>query len=97
MAAGFVDVCWDKSISNASDGDTLSDEESQILLFFIRVLMKFVKSLLRSNKIFITQIDSGIGIFHPLRYLHSLPEPELDCTIYYEHEAYKLKITDVKS
>ena len=35
MAAGFVDTYWDESRSNASDSDTKSDEESQVLLFFI--------------------------------------------------------------
>ena len=47
MAAGFAEVCWDESISNASDSDTPSDEESQVLLFFIRILMK---SMLRLSK-----------------------------------------------
>ena len=36
MAAGFADACWDES--NASDSDTPSDEENQVLLFFIRML-----------------------------------------------------------
>ena len=115
MAAGFAEACWDESISNTSDSDTPSDKESQVLLFFIRILMK---SMLRSSKnsatalslltfahyaIFATPlvfhtysklIDSGIGAFHPLRYLCGLPEHELDCTIYHKHGAYKLKITD---
>ena len=40
MAAGFADACWDES--NASDSDTPSDEENQVLLFFIRMLMKSI-------------------------------------------------------
>ena len=47
MAAGLADACWDESISKASDSDMPSDEESQVLLFFIRILMK---SILRSSK-----------------------------------------------
>ena len=47
MAVGFAEACWDESISNASDSDTPSDEESQVLLFFICMLMK---SMLHSSK-----------------------------------------------
>ena len=49
-------------------------------------------NLCHSTKCFITQIDSGIGAFHPLRYLRGLPERELDCTIYHKRGAYKLKL-----
>ena len=49
MAAGFPDVCWDESISNASDSDTPNDEESQVLLSFIHNFMS-MKSMLRSSK-----------------------------------------------
>ena len=35
MAAGCAEACWDESISNASDSDTPSDEESQVRITFL--------------------------------------------------------------
>ena len=48
IPAGFADACWDESISNTSDSDTPSDEESQVLLFFIHTYVD--ESMLRSSK-----------------------------------------------
>ena len=58
MAVGFADTYWDESRSNASDSDTESDKETQVLLFFIRNTC--VSLLLSSKKLATTLLLANL-------------------------------------
>ena len=70
MAAGFADKCWDESRSNASDSDMDCDEESQVLLFFMR---NMCVSLLRlSKKVATALLLANLCSLHNLRHSTSV-------------------------